>query len=59
MARRYLIKFNYNALIIVEVEGEFYDEDEALDKAREIEEDANINEFTNGEEQESKILNVR
>ena len=46
MARRYTIKFNYNASIVVDVEGEFHDEGEALDKAREIAEDANINEFT-------------
>lgn len=59
MACRYTIEFNYNASIVVEVEGEFHDEGEALDKAREIAEDADINEFTIGEERESKILNVR
>ena len=59
MARRYTIEFNYNASFVVDVEGEFHDEGEALDKAREIAEDANINEFTIGEERESKILNVR
>ena len=58
MARRYTIEFNYNASIVVDVEGEFHDEGEALDKAREIAEDANINEFTICEERESKILNV-
>ena len=58
MARRYTIEFNYNASIVVDVEGEFHDEGEALDKAREISEDADINEFTIGEERESKILNV-
>lgn len=59
MARRYTIEFNYNASIVVDVEGDFHDEGEALDKAREIAEDANINEFTIGEERESKILNVQ
>lgn len=59
MTHRYTIEFNYNASIIVDVEGEFHDEGEALDKAREIAEDADINEFTIGEERESKILNVR
>ena len=59
MARRYTIEFNYNASIVVDVEGDFHDEGEALDKAREIAEDANINEFTIDEERESKILNVR
>ena len=59
MANKYTIEFNYNASIVVDVEGEFRDEGEALDKAREIAEDADINEFTIGEERESKILNVR
>ena len=59
MANKYTIEFNYNASIVADVEGEFHDEGEALDKAREIAEDADINEFTIGEERESKILNVR
>ena len=56
--KRYTIEFNYNASIVVHVEGDFNDEGEALDKAREIAEDADINEFTIGEEKESKILNL-
>ncbi len=56
--KRYTIEFNYNASIVVNVEGDFNDEGEALDKAREIAEDADINEFTIGEEKESKILNL-
>ena len=59
MANKYTIEFNYNASIVVDVEGEFHDEGEALLKAREIAEDAYINEFTIGEERESRILNVR
>ena len=59
MAHRYTIEFNYNASIVVDVEGDFHDEGEALDKARDTAEDADINEFTIGEERESKILNVR
>mgnify|MGYP006330199563 CR=1 FL=1 len=55
--RKYTIQMNYNASIIVEVLAN--DEGEALDKAREIAEDADINEFTIGEERESKILNVQ
>lgn len=56
--KRYTIEFNYKASIVVNVEGDFNDEGEALDKAREIAEDADINEFTIGEEKESKILNL-
>lgn len=55
---KYTIKFNYNASIIVEVDGDFRDEGDALDKAREIAEDSDINEFNIGEEKESRILSV-
>ena len=58
MARRYTIEFNYNASIVVDVEGEFHDEGEALDKAREIAEDADINEFTIGEERSQCTINI-
>ena len=58
MAKGYTIQLNYNATITVNVEGKFNDEGEALNKAREIAEDADINEFTIGEERESKILNT-
>lgn len=58
MAKGYTIQLNYNASIVVNVEGEFNDEGEALGKAREIAEDADINEFTIGEEKESRILNA-
>lgn len=55
---KYTIKFNYNASIIVEVDGDFRNEGVALDKAREIAEDADINEFNISEEKESRILSV-
>lgn len=58
MNKRYTIQFNYLAKINVCVEGDFHDEGEALDKAREIAEDVDINQFSIGDEKESKILNV-
>ena len=54
MARKYTIQLNYNASIIVEVTGN--DEGEALEKARNYAEDADIREFTIGNERESQIL---
>lgn len=45
---------NYNASIIVEVMAD--DEGQALDKARDKAEDADIRQFTIGSESESKIL---
>ena len=57
MANKYTIEFNYNASIVVDVEGEFHDEGEALDKAREMAEDADIRQFTIASENEAKILN--
>ena len=56
MAHRYTIEFNYKASITVDVEGDFKDEGEALDKAKEIAEDADPNEFSIGEEMETKII---
>ena len=58
MAKRYTIQLNYLAAINVTVEGDFNDEGEALSKAREIAEDADINQFSIGEEKESRILQV-
>lgn len=58
MARRYTIQLNYLATINVTVEGDFNDEGEALSKAREIAEDADINQFSLGEEKESRILSA-
>ena len=57
--RKYTIQLNYNASIIVDVEvdGTAPDaEGEALEKARNIAEDADIREFTICGERESQIL---
>ena len=51
---RYKIQCNYNAFITVDVEA--IDEGEALDKARNYAEDADIRQFSIGEEKESRIL---
>jgi hypothetical protein len=58
MSKKYTIKLNYNASIIVDVEvDETPDaEGKALEKARDIAEDADIREFTIGAEKESEIL---
>lgn len=58
MAKKYTIQLNYNASIIVDVEVENTPnaEGEALEKARNIAEDADIREFTIGNERESQIL---
>ena len=55
--KHYTIKFNYNASIVVDVEAE--DEGDALGKARIMAEDADISEFTLGNEGDTKILNVK
>lgn len=52
--RKYTIQMNYNASIIVEVLAN--DEGEALDKARDKAENADIRQFTIGSENESRIL---
>ena len=51
---KYTMQMNYNASIIVEVNAN--DEGEALDKARDKAEDADIRQFTLGCENESRIL---
>ena len=58
MMKKYTIQLNYNASIIVDVEVENTPnaEGEALEKARNIAEDADILEFTIGNERESQIL---
>lgn len=58
MSKKYTIQLNYNASIIVDVEvDETPDaEGKALEKARDIAEDADIREFTIGTERESQIL---
>lgn len=56
--KKYTIQLNYNASIVVDVEVENtpHAEGEALEKARNIAEDADIREFTIGSERESQIL---
>ena len=51
---RYKIQCNYNAFITGDVDAN--DEGEALDKARNYAEDADIRQFSIGEEKESRIL---
>lgn len=51
---KYTIQMNYNASIVVEVMAE--DEGEALDKARDKAEDADIRQFTLGNENPANIL---
>lgn len=51
---RYKVECNYTASIIANVEAN--DEGEALDKARDYAEDADIRQFTIGGERESRIL---
>lgn len=51
---KYIIQLNYNASITVEVNAN--DEGEALDKARDKAEDADIRQFIIGSENESKII---
>ena len=58
MTHKYKIELSYKATMVVNVEGDFHDEGEALEKANEICEDADINEFNIGEQLESRILNV-
>ena len=56
--KKYTIQLNYNASIVVDVEVENTPnaEGDALEKARNIAEDADIREFTIGNERESQIL---
>ena len=51
---KYNIQYNYNASIIVEVEGK--DEGEALEKGRNIAEEADIKQFTICGEREAQIV---
>lgn len=51
---KYKIECNYNATITVDVEAN--DEGDALGKARDYAEDADIRQFTIGAERESRIL---
>lgn len=51
---KYKIQLNFNASIIVDIDAK--DEGEALDKARDIAEEADIKQFTICGERESQIL---
>lgn len=58
MNKKYTVQLNYKASIIVDVEVENSPnaEGDALEKARNVAEDADIREFTIGNELESQIL---
>jgi hypothetical protein len=58
MKKKYTVQLNYKASIIVDVEVENSPnaEGDALEKARNVAEDADIREFTIGNELESQIL---
>ena len=51
----YTIELNYNARITRTIEAN--DEGEALEKARQLAEDADMNEYTLTEEKTSRIIN--
>ena len=55
---RYTIRLNFIATYTAVVEGDFRNEGDALDAAREQAEDADMNEFVIGDEQQSTILEV-
>ena len=55
---QYTIKLNYNASYTVTVEGNFRNEGDALDAARNMAEDADMSEFNIEDEKESQILEV-
>ena len=55
---QYTIKLNYNASYTVTVEGDFRNEGDALDAARNMAEDADMSELTIEDEKESQILEV-
>ena len=56
---RYTIQLNYTATFTTTVEGDFRNEGDALDAARAQAEEADMDEFTIGEEQVSQILEIR
>ena len=56
---KYTIKLNYTASYTVDVEGDFRNEGDALEAARCQAEDADINDFSIGDEREAQILSVR
>ena len=56
---KYTIRLNYTATFTTTVEGDFRNEGDALDAARQQAEDADMDEFVIGDEQVSQILEVR
>ena len=56
---KYTIKLNYTASYVTTVEGDFRNEGDALEAARNKAEDADANEFVIGDEQVSQILEVK
>lgn len=56
---KYTIKLNYTASYTTTVEGEFRNEGDALEAARVQAEDADMNEFVIGDEQQSQILEIK
>ena len=55
---RYVIRLNYTATYTAVVEGDFRNEGDALDAARNQAEDADMNEFSLEEEGRAEILEV-
>ena len=55
----YTIRLNYKATYTTTVEGDFRNEGDALDAARQQAEDADMNEFVIGEECPAQILETR
>ena len=55
----YTVKLNYIASFTTTVQGDFRNEGDALDAAREQAEEADMNEFVIGEEQPANILEVK
>lgn len=55
---KYTIQLNYTATYTAVVEGDFRNEGDALDAAREQAEDADINEFVIGDEGPAQILEI-
>lgn len=56
---KYTIQLNYTATYTATVEGNFRNEGDALDAARQQAEDADMDEFVIGDEQTSQILEVK
>jgi len=56
---KYTIQLNFTATYTTTVEGDFRNEGDALDAARAQAEDADMEEFTIGEEQNANILEIK